>query len=229
MESSLDAQDNLKMRRFENLKMCCHIDLLDVHLCKLQVCSILVFKFDSEEHIMLSVRGMTLTDVAAIVNYWHEGDDHFLSNMGVDVAKLPPREDLTHILAEHLNTPLEKRRSYCVIWELNGEPIGHCNTNPTIFGEEAFMHLHTWQIETRQQGLGTEFVKMSLPYFFKNLQLKKLFCQPYALNDAPNKTLAKAGFEFVKEYVTVPGFLNFEQPVKQWQLTLEKFERLKAS
>ena len=198
-------------------------------LCKLQVCSILVFKFDSEEHIMLSVREMTLTDVAAIVNYWHECDHHFLISMGVDVAKLPTREVLTHILTEHLNTPLEKRRSYCLIWELNGEPVGHCNTNPTTFGEEAFMHLHIWNINARQRALGTEFVKMSLPYFFKNLQLKKLFCQPYALNDAPNKTLAKAGFEFVKEYLTVPGFLNFEQPVKQWQLTREKFEQLRAS
>ena len=205
------------------------MDLPGEKLCQLKVCSILVFKFDSEQSIMLSVREMTLTDVAAILSYWHECDDDFLTSMGVDVAKLPPREDLTHILAEHLNTPLEKRKSYCLIWELNGEPVGHCNTNPTTFGEEAFMHLHIWHTETRQRGLGTAFVKMSLPYFFQNLQLKKLFCQPYALNPAPNKTLAKAGFVFVKEYVTVPGILNFEQPVKQWQLTGEKFEQLNAS
>ena len=175
---------------------------------------------------MLSVREMTLTDVDAVVNYWHQHNEAFLAAMGVDVEKLPSKEQLTLMLSEHLSTPLEKRKSYCLIWELDNKPIGHCNTNPTLFGEEACMHLHIWKKEARKQGLGTAFVKLSLPWFFKNLRLKKLFCQPYVLNDAPNKTLEKAGFEFIKEYVTIPGFLNFEQRVKQWQFTREKFERL---
>lgn len=38
-------------------------------------------------------------------------------------------------------------------------------------------------------------------------------------NPAPNKTLKKAGFELVKEYVTTPGPINFEQPVKLWCLS----------
>ena len=177
---------------------------------------------------MLSVREIILTDVGAIVNYWHQRNETFLAGMGVDIDKLPSKEELTQILSEHLNTPLEKRKSYCLIWELDSKPIGHCNTNPTLFGEEGYMHLHIWKEEIRKQGLGTAFVKLSLPWFFKNLQLKKLFCQPYALNDAPNKTLEKAGFECIKEYVTIPGFLNFEQPVKQWQFTREKFEQLQA-
>ena len=128
------------------------------------------------------------------------------------------------MLSEQLNLPIAKRRSYCIIWEIDGEPVGHCNTNPTNFGEDAYMHLHMWSAEARQKGLGTTFVKMTLPWFFNNLKLKKLFCQPYAQNDAPNKTLEKVGFEFVKEYITIPGFLNFEQPVKLWQLTAERFQ-----
>lgn len=65
---------------------------------------------------------------------------------------------------------------------------------------------------------------MTLSYFFEKLELKKIYYEPYALNTAPNKTLKKAGFEFVKKYVTTPGFLNFEQDVNQWQMTYEKFK-----
>jgi RimJ/RimL family protein N-acetyltransferase len=106
---------------------------------------------------------------------------------------------------------------------LNDQPIGHCNVNKIIFGEEAYMHLHLWQNNTRQKGMGATLVKKSIPFFFKNLKLKRLYCEPYALNPAPNKTLEKIGFQLVKEYVTVPGYLNFEQPVKRWELTYNKY------
>ena len=172
---------------------------------------------------------MEVEDIDAIVNYWHRCDNTSLLNMGVDKNKLPPTQDLTQMLVDQLNTPFKTRQSYCIIWQIDGKPVGHCNTNPTIFGEEAFMHLHIWYAEERQKGVGTIFLKMTLPYFFERLQIKKLLCQPYALNPAPNKTLAKAGFEFVKEYITIPGYLNFEQAVKQWQLTLEKFRESTAS
>ena len=64
---------------------------------------------------------------------------------------------------------------------------------------------------------------MTIPCYFKNLQLKKLICEPYALNPAPHKTLEKLGFQFEKEYVTVPGSINFEQPVKRWVLSFESY------
>jgi len=73
------------------------------------------------------------------------------------------------------------------------------------------MHLHLWNAASRKKGIGSQLVKMSLKYFFENLKLKRLFCEPYALNPAPNKTLEKTGFDFVKEYITIPGAFNFEQ------------------
>jgi RimJ/RimL family protein N-acetyltransferase len=68
---------------------------------------------------------------------------------------------------------------------------------------------------------------MTLPYFFQNFELKNLYCEPYALNPAPNKTLKKIGFQFVKQYVTIPGSLNFEQEVNRWELKFEDFVLLK--
>ena len=174
----------------------------------------------------LSVREAQLSDIPALADYWQNADPGFLTGMGVDLNKMPPREQFTQWLAMHMSTPLEQRVSYCVIWEIDGRPVGHSNTNPTKFGEEAFMHLHLWNATTRKKGLGTEFVKHTLPFYFEKLQLKRLYSEPYALNPAPNKTFEKLGFELVKEYITTPGFLNFEQPVKRWMLTCERFMEL---
>ncbi len=167
----------------------------------------------------LSVRELQASDIAHIADYWAQASPDYLRGMGADAAKLPSREQFTAMLSEQLSQPYEAKKAYCTIWEADGQPIGHCNVNKIEFGESAYMHLHLWDGSIRQQGMGVELVKMSLSYFFKNLQLKRLFCEPYALNPAPNKTLKKAGFELVKEYVTTPGPINFEQPVKLWCLS----------
>jgi len=172
---------------------------------------------------VLSVREIQETDIERITNYWLKSESSFLENMGVDLNKLPTKEQMTQMLLGQLTTPLDQKRSYCIIWELDNKPIGHSNTNPTTFGEEAFMHLHIWDAVSRKKGLGSELIKRTLPYFFNNLQLKRLYSEPYTLNPAPNRALEKAGFELEKEYTTIPGSLNFEQPVKRWVLTQEKF------
>ena len=175
---------------------------------------------------MLSVRPLEQKDIPHFLNYWFGSDEAYLTAMGLDVSKLPPREQFEGMLEKLLATPIEQRMSYAIVWMKNGEPIGHCNTNPTTFGEEAKMHLHIWNAAERKKGMGTELVKLTLPHFFNTLQLKTLWCEPYALNPAPNKTLEKVGFEFMKEHTTVPGIFNFEQPVKQWRMTREQFSAL---
>mgnify|MGYP001032095789 FL=1 len=168
---------------------------------------------------MLSVREITTDDIPTLVSYWLDSDPDFMIGMGVDLTKLPEREALTKMLSAHIGKPLTEAQSYALIWLLDGKPVGHCNVNKIAFGQHAFMHLHLWQSTYRQKGMGSALVKLSLPYFFKNLELETLYCEPYALNDAPNRTLQKLGFTLEKEYITTPGYLNFEQPVKRWSLT----------
>ena len=175
---------------------------------------------------MLSVRPLQHSDIPLFLGYWFGSDEAFLTGMGVDVSKLPGKIQFAEMLEKLLATPLELRSGYAVVWLKDGEPIGHSNTNPTIFGEEGKMHLHIWQGSERKKGLGTELVKLSVAHFFNILRLKSIICEPYALNPAPNKTLEKAGFEFVKEHVTIPGIFNFEQPVKQWRMTSERWRSL---
>lgn len=175
------------------------------------------------------VRELTAADIPFIVRYWTESQPAHLAAMGVDLLKVPPAEALAAGLQKQLGVPYEEKSAYCLIAEVDGTAIGHCNTNPTQFGGEAYMHLHLWQGVSRGQGLGSQMVLGALPYFFGNLQLHTLYSQPYARNEAPSRTLQKVGFAFDKEYITVPGSLNFEQPVKRWVLTRARYERLAAA
>ncbi len=171
----------------------------------------------------MKVRELEPEDIPLLSQYWFESDAAFLHSLGVDVLKLPGREQFSQMLAEQLRTPLETRRSFCLIWLEDEQPVGHSNTNPTYFGEEAYMHLHLWKNGLRRQGLGTAFVQLSISVYFEKLKLKRLISEPYALNAAPNKTLEKAGFILMKEYITIPGAINYEQPVKRWELSREQY------
>ena len=173
----------------------------------------------------LSVREILEEDIPLITQYWLGSDNAFLTGMGVDLAKIPSKEDWYIMLKAQLNQRYEEKKSYCIIWILNEKPIGHSNINKIVFGEEAYMHLHIWDADARKKGVGTELIKLTLPYFFENCKLRQLYCEPYALNTAPNKTLEKAGFVFVKEYVTTPGMLNFEQPVNRWEMSYESYKK----
>jgi len=174
----------------------------------------------------LSVREMQESDIELITQYWLQADPSFLTGMGVDLSKVPLKGEWIQMLKEQLSQPIEEKKSYCIIWLDGGIPIGHSNVNKIKFGEEAYMHLHLWKISKRKKGFGSDLVRKTLPYFFEKLKLKKLYCEPFALNPAPNKTLEKIGFSFEKEYLTTPGWLNFEQPVKRWVLNREQYERM---
>ena len=172
------------------------------------------------------VRELAESDIVHIANYWLNSDQDFLLGMGVDPNKLPSGEELTKMLTNQIRLPYKEKSSLALIAEINGEPLGHCNVNELTFGLEAKMHLHLWNKNHREKGLGTEMVLQSLPIFFDRLKLKTIWCEPYVENPAPNKTLKKIGFEFVKKYLTVPGLLNFEQEVNRYKLTKEKFEEI---
>lgn len=166
----------------------------------------------------LLVRELEERDIPLIINYWFTSTPEHLHNMGADITKLPTPEQFTNNLLSQLALPYNEKKAYALIWEVNGKPIGHCNVNPLFYGNYANMHLHIWDAGYRKQGLGLNLVKMSLPYYFNNLKIKKLYCEPYALNPAPNKLLEKAGFIFVKEHINTPGSINFEQLCNLWEM-----------
>jgi RimJ/RimL family protein N-acetyltransferase len=174
----------------------------------------------------LSVRPMTAPDVVLISDYWCTASDDVLRGMGADPAKMPTRDNWHQMLHTQLETPMLEKKSWCMIWLVDDVPAGHCNINKIVPGREAYMHLHLWQSDGRQKGMGAKLVAMTLPYFFENYSLEELYCEPYALNPAPNRTLAKVGFKLVRQEVTTPGILNFEQEVNLWKITKKEINLL---
>jgi len=137
----------------------------------------------------LEVRPLAARDIPLIADYWLRSDRDFLVGMGVDLGKLPTREQLTAMLTTQVQLPDTEKASLALIAEIDGRPSGHCKVNNITYGQEATMHLHLWQADSRRKGLGTAMVQAALPVFFERLQLKTIRCEPYALNPAPNRTL----------------------------------------
>lgn len=176
--------------------------------------------------VSLSVSPAVPEHYERIVDYFVSGDANFLDGMGVDPKLLPSREVWLKTLYENHQKPIEERTIFYVIWHVDGNPIGHSNINKIVYGQEAYMHLHMWQSDTRKRGLGLELLRKSIPFYFADFKLKNLYCEPYALNPAPNKTLKKLGFEFIKEYETKPGVISFLQRVNRWCLSESQFNNL---
>lgn len=173
--------------------------------------------------ISLSVRELQFSDFEPLIHYWMDSPPAFLQGMGVDLAKMPARDQWPDLLSRQLAQSYEEKQSYCLIWEADGVPVGHSNVSKIEYGIAAYMHLHLWGAASRQKGMGADLVRMTLPFYFENLRLQTLYCEPYAHNPAPNKTLEKVGFRFVKTYTGIPGWLNFEQEVNVWEMTRAEF------
>lgn len=184
---------------------------------------------DTNTAAPIRVREMSETDIILIADYWLSAEDGYLIALGVDLNKLPTREALLQMLKAQLQLPDREKASLAMILEVGGVPLGHCNVNEIEFGQRAKMHLHLWAAAQRRQGLGTRMVQLSLPVFFGRLQLQEIICEPYAHNPAPNSTLRRLGFDFVKTHITTPGSLNFEQEVNRYRLSREKWAALQSN
>ncbi len=172
------------------------------------------------------IRQLEHKDIPNITNYWLNSSYQHLISMGVDLEKIPKAELFNTMLELQIELEDHLKQSYALIWEIEGKPIGHSNVNKIIFGNEAYMHLHIWDKQFRKSGFGKALVKRSLKIFFEVLELKRIICEPYALNKAPNRTLEQVGFKLEKTYRTIPGSINFEQEVNRWIITKEDFLNL---
>jgi RimJ/RimL family protein N-acetyltransferase len=164
----------------------------------------------------LNVRPMQLAETGLIIDYFHGATAEHLEMLGADPTRLPTRTQWRQIYEQDFALPIEQRRTFQVIWELDGAPIGFSTTDKITFGQQANMHLHIVKPELRLGGNGTECVRSSVDIYFEMLRLKRLFSEPNAFNVAPNRTLQKVGFRYVKTHNTVPGWLNYHQAVTRW-------------
>jgi RimJ/RimL family protein N-acetyltransferase len=164
----------------------------------------------------LTVREMTGSEIDLIIDYFYNSTPEHLETLGIDPSRLPNQESWRERFRNECVQPIEQRATIFVIWLAGDRPIGFSTSDKIRYGEQANMHLHVTDPEHRNQGLGAECVRRSVGIYFERLKLKRLFCEPNAFNVAPNRALQKAGFKYLKTHMTVPGPLNFHQPVTRW-------------
>jgi RimJ/RimL family protein N-acetyltransferase len=166
----------------------------------------------------VSVREMPLSELGIRIRYFHEASDDYLIALGVDRELLPKPEAWQSFHERDCERPLTERENYALLWELDGQAVGFSSLDHIVFGEEAFMHLHIVEQSWRRRGLGAKFVKLSASKYFEVFELKYLYCEPNALNAAPNRTLQRAGFIYLFSHETIPGPINFRQMTTRWLL-----------
>ena len=164
----------------------------------------------------VTVRPMTLQETSEIIDYFYSATPEYLEVLGVDPSRLPTVPQWQHRYEEMFDQPVEQRSHFLVSWFEGDRFVGFSTADKITIGERANMHLHVKDASRRQRGIGVECVRQSAELYFETLKLKQLFCEPNAFNVAPNRTLQKAGFKYVKTHMTVPGPLNFHQAVNRW-------------
>jgi len=164
----------------------------------------------------LTVLEMTGSEVDLIIEYFFQSTPEYLEILGVDPSRLPAPDGWRERFRRACEQPIEQRGWIAVTWLSDNQPIGFSTADKIAYGEHANMHLHVIDPGRRNQGYGVECVRRSVDIYFDRLQLKRLFCEPNAFNVAPNRTLQKAGFKYLKTHMTVPGPLNYHQAVTRW-------------
>jgi len=165
----------------------------------------------------LSVRSMAADEVERMVDYFHDADDEFLALLGADRSRFPDRETWSDLVRDDMARPLPEREYHCLVWEVDGRPVGHCNINQITFGRDAYLHLHLWEQPERARGLGTRLLAESVAVFCRLFELDAIYSEPHALNPAPNKTMERVGFRLERTYETTPGWINVRQQVNRWR------------
>ena len=185
---------------------------------------------ESESSPIFYVRELIEEDIPHIVNYWSTRTDDNLILMGCDVSKVRNfnYSDYTSMVIAQMALPYDQRTAYFTVWTVDGQAVGHSNMGKIQFGEEGTMHLHVWDASNRQRGIGQEMVMQSLALYFKNFKLKRVICEPNSLNPAPNKTLKRIGFEYIKDYQPEPGIFNFPHIQSRYEMSKERFEYLQS-
>jgi RimJ/RimL family protein N-acetyltransferase len=164
----------------------------------------------------LTVREMLVEETDLIIRYFHESTREHLERLGVDPTLLPSPESWRDRYRGEYTLPIDQRTALMVIWLSHDRPVGFSTADKIVYGDRANMHLHVVNPDSRRRGVGVECVRRSIEIYFERLKLRNLFCEPNAFNVAPNRTLQKAGFKYVKTHTTVPGLLNYHQAVTRW-------------
>lgn len=157
-------------------------------------------------------------DVFLVINYFLNSEEKYLHSLGIDHKKLPSFEDWKNYMVSEHDKSFEKKDYFCLGWKYKNKLIGHSSIDHIIYNQQANMHLHIWDAELRNKGIGTILVSKSLEYYFKYFNFEKIYCEPKSENIPPRRILEKVGFILLKTYKTITHPICFEQNVNLFEI-----------
>lgn len=147
----------------------------------------------------LDVRPLRPAEAAGVVDYFLGATPADLARMGVDPARLPPRDAWVGRL-EATVAAGPASGSFYHAWLVDGKPVGHAALKDLAVGAHASIHLHMWSAPRRGRGLGADLFCRSVVDAYRRFALRSLVCEPSAANPLPNRMLARVGFPLVRTY-----------------------------
>jgi RimJ/RimL family protein N-acetyltransferase len=164
-------------------------------------------------------RELRAEDIPLITGYWDSITPSDIQRMYIDVSKLPSKEEQAERLKTLLDTPPAERSADPLIWEVDEKAVGMTNLNNIVRGEEANIHLHVFDPQSRGKGIGRRLFIISVHKYLQRHQLKKVICEPAATNPDPNRLMQTLGIPVVRKYLNkTPSVICFEHEVNRYEI-----------
>lgn len=143
--------------------------------------------------MLFSVRPMMKSELHIIANYLLGYGIQNAARMGL-VDSIPDAETLISANSLDYDRPVEKKRSFHLLWMINEKPVGFCSLLDIKYDDIASIHLHIYDETMRGRGFGGHLFCLSVIDLFDRFSLKRMICEPRAENEMPNRMLRKVGF-----------------------------------
>ncbi|MDR3393090.1 MAG: GNAT family N-acetyltransferase [Sulfuriferula sp.] len=170
--------------------------------------------------VNFAVRGLDLSDIPHIVDYWLKSSPEDLLRMGADASKMPTAEQFEMSLKSMLAQTQQDAEVAYLIWLVNDMPIGFSSLKNIRFGECGEIHLHMWDSSFRRKGYGAILFCLSTLNFYNEFKLKTIKCEPKASNLLPNKMFHNIGFPLVNTRMGASSELSLVCELNQYDITL---------
>jgi hypothetical protein len=149
----------------------------------------------SEE--IVTLRDLVHEDLTPYCDYFYRSPAGFLEGMGVDIANLPPEENLRHLLQLSIEHPLpfDRRPADTLIITFAGKAIGNHSLTNIEYGSSGIFHAHIWSPDFRRKSLGSYTYPRACLAFMERFDLKKMFFETPVVNAGPNRLKQKLGLK----------------------------------
>lgn len=172
----------------------------------------------------VEVREFNNSDIDIYIHYWHNPENKFLDDMGLDRNNLPSQKKMR----EQLVYTLETNKQSCTLLTIlfNGKAVGVHELTDLLLQDSAVMHANIWSSDIRGKGVGSISYMKAMAVYFEKYKLKKILFKTPVSNLAANKLKQKLKIEKIgkcKYYLPV-----FKAPIDAYlyEVNIKDYDNL---